>query len=164
MRMKSAPLAVIMCAALALAPQGPLSAKKGTWVSREDVIASDTTRPRLIFALQAGNWEEVSALGRQGSFFGLQGTLEQRKFLKSHLRALRFMCPALAEVAPPNFMEGNDVEFSGSRRRGTAEFTYRDATERNAVLDAQVLEEEVGCQALKGYAGNVYRYLRGQAD
>lgn len=150
--------------ALTMTPVAELSAKKGTWVSREAVIMSDTTRPRLIFALQSGNWEEATALGRQGSLFGMVGTMEQRKFLKTHLRALRFMCPKLAEVAPPNFMEGSEVEFSGSARRGTAEFRYSDATERNAVLDAEVLVEEVGCEALKGYAGNVYRYLRGQTD
>lgn len=150
--------------ALTVMPVAELAAKKGTWVSRESVIMSDTTRPRLIFALQSGNWEEATALGRQGSLFGMVGAMEQRKFLKTHLRALRFMCPMLKEVAPPNFMEGNDVEFSGNTRRGTAQFRSSDATERNAVLDAEVLVEEVGCEALKGYAGNVYRYLRGQTD
>lgn len=157
---------ILLASALAgmLAIPSQVSAKKGTWVSREKVIVSDTTRPRLIFALQAGNWEEASALGRQGSLFGVKGAMEQRKFLKTHLRAMRFICPKLAEVAPPNFMEGDNVEFSGSHRRGSGQFRYTNANQRNAVLDAQVLVTEVGCVALRGYAGNVYRYLRGQTD
>ncbi|WP_438725741.1 hypothetical protein ACR9YC_07085 [Parasphingorhabdus sp. DH2-15] len=155
-------LGIILATGLIHTPR--VNAKKGTWVSRESVISSDTTRPQLIFALQAGNWEEANALGRQGSFFGIRGVLEQRNFLKTHLRAMRFMCPALAEVAPPSFAEGNAVEFSGNRNRGTARYSWRNAAERNAVLDAEVLVQEVGCGALPGYAGNVYHYLRGQTD